>query len=103
MGRASARPPFAPFAPFALSRSDDTGSGAGELALIRFDGRKEIFPGFEFENTDQDGDGPESLQHFLDACLGNEYYPGADASVGLKAVATLDALCKKLACVRFCP
>jgi predicted dehydrogenase len=72
--------------------SEDTGSGAGELALIRFDGRREVIPGFEFENTDQDGDGPESLQHFLDACLGNEYNPGADAAIGLKAVATLDAL-----------
>jgi predicted dehydrogenase len=65
---------------------------AGGLSLLRFDGRKEDFSGFEFENTDQDGDGPESLQNFLDACLGREYFPGADANVGLKAVATLDAM-----------
>ena len=31
-----------------------------------------------------DGTGPESLQHFIDACLGQPYYPGADAHVGLK-------------------
>ena len=49
-------------------------------------------PGFEFENTDTDGDGPESLCAFLDACLGEPYFPGADAEVGLGAVAVLDAM-----------
>jgi predicted dehydrogenase len=48
--------------------------------------------GFSFENTDMEGDGPESLQAFIDACRGEPYFPGADAEVGLKAVATLDAL-----------
>ena len=60
--------------------------------MLRFDGRQEDVSGFEFENTDQDGDGPESLQSFLDACLGREFFPGANAEVGLKAVATLDAM-----------
>ena len=64
----------------------------GGLSLLRFVGRQEDVSGFEFENTDQDGDGPESLQSFLDACLGREFFPGANAEVGLKAVATLDAM-----------
>eukprot|EP01043_Picozoa_sp_COSAG02_P030048 COSAG02_NODE_1900_length_10458_cov_4.285838_4_plen_394_part_00 len=70
----------------------DLQGNAGGLSLIRFDGKNKYIPGFEFENTDQDGDGPESLQNFLDACLGRQYFPGADANIGLKAVATLDAM-----------
>eukprot|EP01047_Picozoa_sp_COSAG01_P076234 COSAG01_NODE_13324_length_1601_cov_1.193742_1_plen_194_part_00 len=75
--------------------SGDEGSeqaANGGLSLSRFDGRVEAHPGFEFENTDMDGDGPESLQAFLDACRRQPYFPGADALVGLKAVATLDAM-----------
>ena len=67
-------------------------ASAGQLSLGRFDGRTETYPGFEFENTDMDGDGPESLCAFLDACLGEPYFPGADAEVGLGAVAVLDAM-----------
>ena len=70
---------------------DEAGSN-GQLQLRLFTGRTETVPGFEFENTDIDGIGPESLQNFVDACLGEAYFPGADATVGLKAVATLDAM-----------
>ena len=65
---------------------------AGQLSLSRFDGRTEVYPGFEFENTDVDGVGPESLCAFIDACRGEPYFPGVDAEIGLKAVATLDAM-----------
>jgi len=64
----------------------------GQLELVRFDGQNEVISGFEFENTDVEGDGPESLQAFIDACAGVEYFSGADAEIGLKAVATIDAL-----------
>jgi len=95
---------------------DDT-SGRLELRLADNDGQVE-HPcgdnvGFDFENLDQDGEGPESLQNFLDACLtynssprdkkgtyattyekedGDSYYVGADSLVGLKTVQTLDAM-----------
>ena len=49
--------------------------------------------GFQFENTDKDGKGPESLQSFISACLGKQdYYVGADSLVGFRAVQTLDAM-----------
>ena len=60
---------------------DAPGAG-GSLELRRFDGRTVVVPGFEFENTDMDGDGPESLQAFLHACQGRPYFAGADATVG---------------------
>lgn len=49
--------------------------------------------GFHFENTDQEGNGPESLQNFIAACLGKKnYQTGADDKVGLKSVQLLDAM-----------
>ena len=48
--------------------------------------------GFHFENTDTDGTGPESLQSFIDACNGLEYYKGAGSLLGLRTVQVLDAM-----------
>ena len=49
--------------------------------------------GFQFEELDQDGIGPESMQCFIDACLGrNDFYVGADSLVGLRSVQTIDAM-----------
>merc|ERR1712087_542531 len=49
--------------------------------------------GFEFEDLDQEGIGPESLQCFIDACLHrDDYYVGADSLVGLRSVQTIDAM-----------
>lgn len=69
--------------------------GSGELTLRRHDGKERTEPGFEFENYDQhaqNGTGPESLHAFIDACLQREHYNGADASVGLRTVQTIDAM-----------
>jgi hypothetical protein len=44
-----------------------------------------------------EGNGPESLQAFVSACNGEEFFKGADAEVGLKAVATIDALYRSAA------
>jgi predicted dehydrogenase len=72
-------------------------------------GANEVIEGFESENlntnTGTDGtegvDGtegegvlwPESVLSFIDACLGKDLqYIGADATVGFKAVATIDAI-----------
>jgi len=50
-------------------------------------------PEFRFEELEQDGIGPLSLQSFIAACLGEEdYYVGADSLVGLKSIQTLDAM-----------
>ena len=49
--------------------------------------------GFQFEELDQDGIGPSSLQCFLDACLGrDDYYIGAESLVGFRCVQTIDAM-----------
>jgi len=48
---------------------------------------------FQFENTEVDGLGPESLSNFIDACLGKEdYYVGADTLVGYQTVQIVEAL-----------
>jgi predicted dehydrogenase len=49
--------------------------------------------GFHFENTEQGGKGPESLQAFIAACSGQSgYYEGASSLVGWKSIQTLDAM-----------
>jgi predicted dehydrogenase len=62
--------------------------------------------GFEFENLDQQGTGPESLQNFVNACQAsssldstsrsssgcNNYHVAADVTVGLKSVQILEAM-----------
>lgn len=68
----------------------------GGLELARFDGRGEKHPGFNFENTDMDGYGPESLQNFVDGCCGLPYFPGATASIALKATAVVDAMYRSI-------
>ena len=55
-------------------------------------GAHERHEGFHFENYDADSDGPESMHAFICACLGEEYYVGADADVGLRTVLALDAM-----------
>ena len=68
----------------------------GSLELSRFDGRSEVVPGFEFEHLDTDGIGPESLQDFISGCVGRQYFQGVGADVGLKAVATIDAMYRSI-------
>jgi predicted dehydrogenase len=83
----------------------DHGGASGEKAqegqgstVWRFsDGREEFVEGFEFENLEtgvgeRGGRGPESVHAFVDGCLGKPCFVGADAEVGFKAVATLDAI-----------
>jgi len=44
------------------------------------------------ENTEVEGNGPESMQQFIAACRGLPYQNGADQTVGLQAVRVLDAM-----------
>ena len=73
----------------------DPSSGQLELRRVANNGNIELpcGPGFYFESLSQEGTGPESLQSFIDACLGNKhYYVGADATVGLRTVQILEAM-----------
>lgn len=69
-------------------------SGHMELRRVETGGivEKPAGEGFYFENTEQDGDGPESLQNFIAACRGEEYYDGAGSLLGLKTVQVIHAM-----------
>ena len=51
-----------------------------------------MVPGFLFENYESAGDGPESLQAFVDTCNGRQAFVGVDARVGERVVSVLDAM-----------
>lgn len=71
---------------------EDQHPESGELRLERYDGTEVHLPGFYFENYQADGDGPESLQAFLKGCSGEKFLNAADALIGRKVVATIDAM-----------
>ena len=60
------------------------------------DGAHEMGPAFEYEHLDQMGTGPGSMDAFIDACNGKEYLDASGPLVGLKAVATIDAMYRSL-------
>jgi predicted dehydrogenase len=73
---------------------NDRDRNSGSLEVRRFDGRIELphGEGFDFENIEQEGTGPESLNAFIAACQRKEgVYVGADAFLGLRTVQTLEA------------
>ncbi|GKY93916.1 hypothetical protein MPSEU_000358500 [Mayamaea pseudoterrestris] len=78
--------------------TSDTKSGKLQVRRMETDGKVEIPRGmdelgFEFENCAQDGDGPESMQNFLDACqFESGYHVAADVTVGLKTVQVIEAM-----------
>lgn len=69
----------------------------GKLELLQFDKPPQVFPGFEFENTEIQGTGPESLEAFISACLGQPYYAGVDAELGFYVVSAIEAMYRSLA------
>lgn len=74
-------------------QGDPNGDPAsGGLELHRHDGRSLNFPGFCYENLEPTGSGPESLQAFIGGCLGRPFFNAVDATVGLRAVLTIDAM-----------
>ena len=77
---------------------DDKKVGSGRLELRYHDGSPSfISEGFVMENTEQDGDGPESTLEFIKACRGLPYQNGADQNVGMQAVRILDAMYRSAA------
>mmetsp|Transcript_8957 Transcript_8957/g.12705 ORF Transcript_8957/g.12705 Transcript_8957/m.12705 type:complete len:137 (+) Transcript_8957:1-411(+) len=81
-----------------LYTGDDDDLQSGKLEYMTYeDDKGTIVPDgcstFQFENTELDGMGPESLLNFIDACLGKEdYYVGADTLVGYRTVQIVEAL-----------
>jgi predicted dehydrogenase len=77
---------------------DDHDPSSGRLELRRApDGGVELplgpDVGFEFENSDAEGTGPESLESFVQACRGStDYYMGADTTTGLRSIQTIEAM-----------
>lgn len=74
---------------------DDRDLNSGRLEFRKLDGSiEEMLPGkgFLFENTDDQGYGPESLQSFLNACIGKNFVEAANSACGLKTVKTIDAM-----------
>ena len=78
---------------------DDKDRDSGQLEVRYFDEKKEsyISKGFLMENGEVEGNGPESLQHFIAACRGVPFENGADQEVGLQAVKVLDAMYRSAA------
>lgn len=67
-------------------------AAAEGLVLECHNGEKQTFPGFEFENFEKEGDGPESVQTLIAACLGRSVFNAADVEVGCKAVVSIEAM-----------
>ena len=77
----------------ATKERDVAGAASGpRLEIWTNDGAHERGPPFEFEHLEQDGPGPGSLDAFVKACNGETFYEGAGPHVGLKAVATIEAI-----------
>lgn len=72
----------------------DPSSGQLELRLHETNGDIETPAGdeFHFENIEKEGVGPESLQNFIQACKGEDFYQGADSLLGLRTIQVLDAM-----------
>ena len=73
----------------------DTDPDSGKLKVIDTEGKSEVvYDSFAFEDLEQQGTGPASLQSWIDACHGNKrgYYEGADCELGLKTVQVLSAM-----------
>ena len=67
-------------------------TGGAKLEMWLNDGTHEVGPPFEFEHLDQGGTGPGSMDAWVKACNGLEYFEGAGALDGLKAVATIEGM-----------
>ena len=77
---------------------DDKNPDSGRLELRKHDGSPSyVSEGFLMENTEKEGNGPESMLEFIKACRGLPYENGADQHVGMQAVRILDAMYRSAA------
>lgn len=71
----------------------DTKKESGSLILRRHDGGCEEVQGFDWEDGDQEGIGPASLQAFIAGCRGDtDIWNGVDAEIGYKVVCVIDGM-----------
>eukprot|EP00930_Biecheleria_cincta_P075569 TRINITY_DN62742_c0_g1_i1.p1 TRINITY_DN62742_c0_g1~~TRINITY_DN62742_c0_g1_i1.p1 ORF type:complete len:394 (+),score=45.64 TRINITY_DN62742_c0_g1_i1:67-1248(+) len=71
----------------------DTKQDSGGLILRRHDGQSEDLPGFDWEDGEQDGIGPLSLQAFIAGCRGKtDIWNGTDARIGYLVVCILEGM-----------
>ena len=77
---------------------NDRDPTSGNLELRKPDGSIDILhEQFDFENLDNEGLGPESLQNFVQLCRGHgtnedDVHAGANVMDGLRSVQTIDAM-----------
>jgi predicted dehydrogenase len=79
---------------------DDKNKQSGTLEVKYNDAAKPDFTsmhGFLMENTEQEGNGPESMIEFIKGCRGLDHQNGADQHVGLEAVRVLNAMYRSAA------
>jgi predicted dehydrogenase len=79
---------------------DDTKITSGDLEVRYNDPSKKIYKsgmGFQMENTESKGIGPESLNEFINGCRNEKYENGANQYVGLEAVKVLSAMYRSAA------
>ena len=81
---------------------DDKHPSSGSLTAKFHDQATPDFvsDGFLMENTESEGNGPESLLHFIAACRGLPFENGADQNIGLEAVRVLNAMYRSAASKR---
>jgi predicted dehydrogenase len=71
----------------------DRDADSGRLELRTNESTQVLSPSFQFENTESEGSGSESLQSFIAKCCGGQdFYVGADTLVGLRTVQTVEAM-----------
>lgn len=76
-----------------LYGGDDRTPDSGRLELRLNTGEVQpLSTDFHFENCDEEGDGPESVQSFIAACRGEEHYQASSSLIGVRTVRTIDAM-----------
>lgn len=106
-GNAHSHPPIAKMIQIEVYGNDrslhysgnDREPSSGRLEIRHTDGKIEVLlDEFLFENLDNEGNGPESLQNFVNLCCGNDgnddIYEGANVMDGLRSIQTIDAMYK---------
>ena len=71
---------------------DDQDPSSGDLVVLTRSGDRRVEPGFLFENYEDTGTGPESVQAFIKACRGLDHFRGIDAELGLDVVRCIAAM-----------
>ena len=75
-----------------IYEGDDQDESSGDLVLLTRAGERKVEKGFLFENYEDTGTGPESVQAFIAACRGLDHFRGIDAEIGLGVVRCIAAM-----------